>query len=109
MDVSPKIVPTTAPASTVFFTLRHGRPGTIAVIGVLGTGETISVQIPAKNDPDPEVDADWTPLIQYNPASGIEEAVIFGEGTRNIDNIFGNFVLRVVKSATATEVGVSWS
>jgi len=84
-------------------------PGTLSLVGVLADGETVSVQIPAVASPDPDTPGDCTPLIQYNPATGTDDPVVFKYETRNVENITGNIDMRIVKTATSSLVGVNWS
>lgn len=99
---TPLINPKTAAESTVISTNRGASPGCLSAIGTLGSGETIDVQIPANTDPDPAEDNDWIDFYQ-------DDVQIQITSTNHAIAIPVGLTVRVVKNATALDVGVRWS
>lgn len=103
MEIPCIIPPTTAAVTKVINTARDGRPGCIMAIGPLGSSERILIQRPLIHiDPDPDNNAHWATLKQND-----DEAVL--RDGHDAHAIPVGVILRVVKPATATAVGVSWA
>lgn len=88
---------------------KYGSSRCLSIVGVLQGAETVSLEIPVVLEPDEDTDADWTPLIQFNAVSGTDEAVIFVASGENAKIIPADLIVRVVKTATTSDVGVMWS
>jgi len=78
----------------------------LSIIGELAGTETVSIEIPAVDDPDETVDTDWNPLVQYDALNASDLPVVFVADGENAKTIPAYLLIRVVKTATASNVGV---
>ena len=92
----------TASTSVVLCINRDSRPGCLSVIGTLGAGETIDIQIPLNTDPEQESDSHWQTLYQDGSPLQITS-------TNHAIAIPVGMTVRVVKNATAEAVGLRWT
>lgn len=99
---NPIITPATAEDTAIVDTTATPKPACLSVVGTLGTGETVDIQIPATTDPDPATDSDWIDFYQ-------DDVQVQLTSTNHAVAVPVGLTVRVVKHTTALAVGVRWS
>ena len=96
------ISPQTTAVNAVVNTSKIQLPNCISVVGILGSSEVISIQIPTVPSPNVAIDANWQNFYQ-------DSAEITITSTNHAIAVPVGLIIRIVKPVTANNVGVRWS